>query len=212
MILVGVHLALSVERSIEVRLVVLATVVGAVVEAIQMATGTYRFTSGTMSDALAPPWLLAMWAQLATTFRFSLRSVITRPVPAVLFGALRRPPRVSRGRAAGRGHPAAAARLRAVSPLHLLGDRLGGLLRGRAPRHGATARIQVSRPRAASGAWSSRHAWAAHTWRSRRRSSPAPPGSGQARGQAEVPWCRRRERTSRGPTAPCSWPGSWLSP
>jgi len=28
-----------------------------------------------------------MWAQFATTFRFSLRSVITRPVPAMLFGA-----------------------------------------------------------------------------------------------------------------------------
>ena len=86
-ILVGVHVALSVERSLEVRLVVLATAVGALVEAIQIATGTYRFTSGTVSDALPPPWLLAMWAQFATTFRFSLRSVITRPVPAVLFGA-----------------------------------------------------------------------------------------------------------------------------
>ncbi len=87
MILVGVHLALSVERSLEVRLVVLATAIGALVEAIQIATGTYRFTSGTVSDALAPSWLLAMWAQFATTFRFSLRSVIMRPVPAVLFGA-----------------------------------------------------------------------------------------------------------------------------
>ena len=87
LILVGVHLALSVERSLEVRLVVLATAVGAVVETIQIAAGTYRFTSGTVSDALPPPWLLAMWAQFATTFRFSLRSVITRPVPAVLFGA-----------------------------------------------------------------------------------------------------------------------------
>ena len=80
MILVGVHLALSVERSLEVRLVVLATAVGAVVEAIQIATGTYRFTSGTVLDALPPPWLLAMWAQFSTTFRYSLRNVITRPV------------------------------------------------------------------------------------------------------------------------------------
>ena len=87
MILIGVHVALSVERSLEVRLVVLATVVGAVVEAIQIWTGTYRFTSGTVSGALPPPWLLAMWAQFATTFRFSLRSVMMRPVPAVLFGA-----------------------------------------------------------------------------------------------------------------------------
>ena len=86
-ILLGVHLALSVERSLEVRLVVLATAVGAVVEAIQIATGTYRFTSGTVTDALPPPWLLAMWAQFATTFRFSLHQVIRRPVRAVLFGA-----------------------------------------------------------------------------------------------------------------------------
>jgi hypothetical protein len=87
MVLIGAHLVLSEERSIEVRLAVLATTVGAVVEMIQIAEGTYRFTSGTLTDALPPPWLLAMWAQFATTFRFSLRSVITRPVPAMLFGA-----------------------------------------------------------------------------------------------------------------------------
>jgi hypothetical protein len=28
-----------------------------------------------------------MWAQFATTFRFSLRTMITRPIPAALFGA-----------------------------------------------------------------------------------------------------------------------------
>ena len=86
-ILVGVHLALCVERALEVQLVVLATAVGAAVEMIQIAAGTYRFTSGTVTDALPPPWLLAMWAQFATTFRFSLRSVVMRPVLAVLFGA-----------------------------------------------------------------------------------------------------------------------------
>ena len=85
--LVGVHLVLSVERSVELQLIGLATAVGAVVEIAQIAAGTYRFTSGTVIDALPPPWLLAMWAQLATTFRFSLRSVVTRPVPALLFGA-----------------------------------------------------------------------------------------------------------------------------
>ncbi len=60
MILVGVHLALSVERSLEVRRVVLAATVGTVVEMVQIAAGTYRFTSGTLTDALPPPWLLAM--------------------------------------------------------------------------------------------------------------------------------------------------------
>jgi len=57
------------------------------VEIAQIAAGTYRFTSGTVNDALPPPWLLAMWAQFATTFRFSLRRVISRPLSAAVFGA-----------------------------------------------------------------------------------------------------------------------------
>jgi hypothetical protein len=118
-----VHLVLPEERSIEVRLVVLATTVGAVVEMIQIAAGTYRFTSGTLTDALPPPWLLAMWAQFATTFRFSLRSVITRPVPAVLFGAAGGPIAFFAGEGLVRSAP----------PLNQLGDCPGGLLRCRAP-------------------------------------------------------------------------------
>ena len=86
-ILIGVHLTLSIERSLEVRLVVMATAVGLAVEIVQIATVTYRFASGTVNHALPPPWLLAMWAQFATTFRFSLRRVISRPLYAALFGA-----------------------------------------------------------------------------------------------------------------------------
>ena len=84
----AVHFLLCGERLIEARLVMLATVVGALVEMAQIATGTYRFASGTWSAALPPLWLLAMWAQFATTFRFSMRRVIARPVPAALFGAM----------------------------------------------------------------------------------------------------------------------------
>jgi hypothetical protein len=51
MIVVGVHVALSVERVLEVRLVVLTTAVGAAVEMLQIAAGTYRFTSGAVNDA-----------------------------------------------------------------------------------------------------------------------------------------------------------------
>ena len=86
-ILVGLHVAPSDEGSLEVRLVVLAATVGTVVEMVQIAAGTYRFTSGTLTDALPPPWLLAMWGQFATTFRYSLRPVITRPIRAALLGA-----------------------------------------------------------------------------------------------------------------------------
>jgi len=85
--LLVVHLALAPERSLEIRLVLLAAVVGAAVETFQLAAGTYVFTSGTVREGLPPPWMLTLWAQFATTFRFSLRRVIMRPVSAVLFGA-----------------------------------------------------------------------------------------------------------------------------
>ncbi|MEO5739108.1 MAG: DUF2878 domain-containing protein [Vicinamibacterales bacterium] len=86
-ILIGAHLAMTTERSIEIRLVLVAAAVGLFVETLQIAMGTYRVASGSVSDALPPPWLLAMWAQFATTFRFSLRRVISRPSSAALFGA-----------------------------------------------------------------------------------------------------------------------------
>lgn len=88
LVLIGVHVVLSSEWRVEVGLVLFATTVGAVVEVLQIATGTYHFTSGTLNDAWPPLWLLAMWAQFATTFRFSVRRVIARPLPAALFGAI----------------------------------------------------------------------------------------------------------------------------
>ncbi len=85
--LIGVHLALSPDRAREALLVCVATAVGAVVETVQIAAGTYRFTSGTVIEALPPPWLLVMWGQCATTCRFSARTVMTRPGWAALCGA-----------------------------------------------------------------------------------------------------------------------------
>lgn len=84
---IGAHLTLSPERSVELRLMLFATLVGTAVEVFQIAAGTYHFTSGTLNGVWPPLWLLAMWAQFATTFRFSLRSVIARPRAAALFGA-----------------------------------------------------------------------------------------------------------------------------
>jgi len=86
--LVGAHLTWSHDRAREVRRVAVAVVVGTAVEAIQIGAGTYQFASGTVFAALPPPWLIAVWAQLATTFGFSLRTIVHRPVAAALFGAV----------------------------------------------------------------------------------------------------------------------------
>ena len=87
LVLIGAHVVLSPKRNVEVGLVLFATVVGAAVEIFQIAAGTYHFTSGTVDGVWPPPWLLVMWAQFATTFRFGLRRVIAQPLPAALFGA-----------------------------------------------------------------------------------------------------------------------------
>ncbi len=86
--LFGVHLALTNERWLEARLMGLAVLAGVVLEMVQLESGTYRFTSGTVAAWFPPLWLVAMWAQLATTFRFSLRPVMARPMRAALFGAI----------------------------------------------------------------------------------------------------------------------------
>lgn len=86
-LLIATHLWLAVERVLELRLMLLTLIVGLAVEVVQQATATYRFVPGMLIAGLPPPWLLALWAQLATTFRFSLRRVFTRPWLSLAFGA-----------------------------------------------------------------------------------------------------------------------------
>ncbi len=86
--LVGAHLWLSANRPRDLQRIAIAVTVGSTVEIIQIAAGTYQFTSGTVYAALPPPWLLTMWAQMATTFDFSLRPIVRRPVASIVFGAL----------------------------------------------------------------------------------------------------------------------------
>lgn len=86
--LTAVHLCRSADPAIESRLVVLALALGLVVEAFQVRRGTYQFTSGVIVAWMSPPWLLMMWAQFATTFRSSLRAIMTSPARAALFGVL----------------------------------------------------------------------------------------------------------------------------
>lgn len=87
--LIGAHFARTIERAVELRLLLLALGVGVIVEAYQVRSGTYaRFTSGAIVAWMSPPWLLLMWAQFATTFRWSLRGIMLRPVRAALFGAV----------------------------------------------------------------------------------------------------------------------------
>jgi hypothetical protein len=88
LVLTLAHVLLSRERGIELRLLALAVGTGWVVESTQIASGTYRATSSVLPDGAAPAWLLALWAQFATTWRYSLSGILRRPARAALFGAI----------------------------------------------------------------------------------------------------------------------------
>ena len=86
--LVAVHLALVVDRRVELRLLVIAAVSGFVVESLQVTLGGLRFQSGTLVDGVAPPWIVVLWVQFAATLRFCLRWLGRDWRAAAGFGAL----------------------------------------------------------------------------------------------------------------------------
>lgn len=82
------HVLLARDRRGELVLVLAALAAGVAVESWQIASGTYRVLAGAPLGVLPPLWLLALWAQFVTTFRFSLRRIMTDPRAALVFGAL----------------------------------------------------------------------------------------------------------------------------
>lgn len=86
--LTAAHVVLARERAREAALVGAAIVTGVVVERLLIAEGTYRLFADAPVGAWPPPWLLALWAQFATTWRYSLATVFARWWTAALFGAV----------------------------------------------------------------------------------------------------------------------------
>jgi hypothetical protein len=82
------HVLLARDRRGELTLVAAALACGVLVESWQIASGTYRVLADPGPGVVPPAWLLALWAQFATTFRFSLRRIMTDPRAALVFGAL----------------------------------------------------------------------------------------------------------------------------
>lgn len=87
-LLTAAHLWLARDRAGEALLVAATLLLGLVAEATQIALGTYVTLGGTTPRPWPPLWLIALWAQFATTFRFSAAGLFARPWAAALFGAL----------------------------------------------------------------------------------------------------------------------------
>lgn len=86
--LVAVHLRLAREPREELRLILMGGALGLAVDSVQVAAGLLSFPSGSVVWWLCPPWIVTMWMQFATTFRYSLRGFVSRPVRAAVAGAL----------------------------------------------------------------------------------------------------------------------------
>lgn len=88
LLLVALHLLLADKRKAELGLILLACLLGAVVDGLQQAAGLLVFKEDPRWPFWLPLWLLVIWAQFATLFRFALSWLSGRALLAALFGAI----------------------------------------------------------------------------------------------------------------------------
>lgn len=88
LLLLAVHLLLAAERGAELRLMLSACLLGVVVDSSQQALGVFRFTADPAWPLWLPLWVLVIWAQFATLFRYALFWLSGRYLLAAVFGLL----------------------------------------------------------------------------------------------------------------------------
>jgi hypothetical protein len=86
--IVGFHLSRASRPYDEFMLILAALVIGAVWDSLLVWAGLLSYANGVIHAALAPHWIVAMWALFATTLNLSLRWLKGRWVLATIFGAI----------------------------------------------------------------------------------------------------------------------------
>ncbi|PLX83073.1 MAG: DUF2878 domain-containing protein [Desulfuromonas sp.] len=84
--LCGLHLLLVKNRGTELRLMIQACLLGAIIDSTQQAVGILTFTVDSAWPFWLPLWVFVIWAQFATLFRFALSWLQGRYLLASLFG------------------------------------------------------------------------------------------------------------------------------
>jgi hypothetical protein len=88
---VGLHLLLSSRPSREFALVAAAAGIGFAWDSLLVATGLASYPAGNFAVAVAPHWIIALWALFGTTLNASLRWLKGRPALAGTLGAIGAP-------------------------------------------------------------------------------------------------------------------------
>lgn len=89
--IVAWHLARAARPLPELALIGAAVAAGALFETLLVQSGWVRFETGMLIDGTAPYWMIALWANFATTLNVSLRALRSYPWLAAAFGALGAP-------------------------------------------------------------------------------------------------------------------------
>jgi len=90
-IIMFIHIKLSPNPTNEIILLIVAMVIGLVWDSFIVYAGWINYTSGMMSNYLAPYWIIALWGLFATTVNVSLNWLKEKTIIAMLFGAIAGP-------------------------------------------------------------------------------------------------------------------------
>lgn len=87
-IVVSVHMKLVARPQPELKLVVIAVLLGLVFDSLIVSNGWIRYPSGMFAAGVAPYWILGMWALFATTLNASMSWMKGKTVLAAILGAI----------------------------------------------------------------------------------------------------------------------------
>ena len=73
MAVIAYHFYRATDAKQELRLLILALIIGFVFESIVTSLGLARYSHGHVFDLIAPPWMILMWPLFATTLNLSMR-------------------------------------------------------------------------------------------------------------------------------------------
>ena len=85
------HVLLSREYKQEIIIIVIAMVIGLFLDSFIISAGWITYTSGMLSDFIAPYWIVLMWALFATTLNYSLSWLRNKLLISAVFGAIAGP-------------------------------------------------------------------------------------------------------------------------
>lgn len=85
--IIGYHLYSAVDARTEIHLLLMVLIIGFTWDSLLVTLGLLQFNSGVLHPALAPHWILAMWALFATTLNVSMNWLKGRYFLAGVFGA-----------------------------------------------------------------------------------------------------------------------------